>query len=862
MNKKSRRGADKGPKKKQELSKSTSLEGASRPQKNGKKKSIKNARSLSDVLGGRRTSGGRSEMSIRESYFRKDKQGSKIVGKDQNATPRKSTGLKYITSFPAKEERSDFRPEPSVDTPRRYSASTSTMVMHDSPVGKGKKRDQRSNKRPKAKKGSSASYLIQGIVKRHPDGFGFLIPHDSQHSDVYISRHSMTGVMTNDLVEVEVFKSARENKYYGEVTGIIKRAHSRLVGRYLPVDKKYGVILDDNRGWGADLRIPAQDSMDAKEGELVAVEVVQFPNDQQEFMGRVISVLGDVDEPIHDVKRMIYSHGIPEEFSLEALANAREYGGLVTESEMANREDLRDKNLITIDGVTARDFDDAVLVESTQKGFHLIVAIADVSHYVKPNSPLDAEAYERGTSTYFPNYVVPMLPEELSNELCSLKPHVPRLCFAVEVYLSKEGDIESYRFFEAVMVSKARVTYGEAQEVIDGLSVPKLSHVKDNILQAETLARVLMEKRFRDGSLDLDIPETQVVVDVSGETTDIVKSERLFAHRLIEELMLVANICAARFLDRAGIPGIYRVHETPDEENIRSLQKFLWNLGGRRLAISSGGDNSLQKGLTKALQELGNQPGLQVLHLLTLRAMSQARYSGENCGHFGLGFSHYSHFTSPIRRYPDLIAHRLIKSQIYLDYKQMEMSAEDVASASTFLSACEQRSVKAERQLISIKKSRFMTQFVGQTFDGVISSVTKFGVFVLLRQFDVDGLVKIEELGDDRFVFDEETLKLIGKRSGLVYSIGDSLRVLVSGTDSLQGRIDLTLALSEDEEGKDVREESRGQKKKQKSLKKALSSSSSGDRSKSGIDVQKRSKAKNDRGGVRKKRISGRRRKN
>ena len=651
---------------------------------------------------------------------------------------------------------------------------------------------------------------VQGIVKRHPDGYGFLIPDDSEHPDVYISRQSMTGVMTNDRVEATVYKmkagqrgsNSKEDRLSGEIVGVISRANKTIVGKYLPVDQKYGVILDENRGWGADLRIEAKDSMNAKEGEVVAVEVIHYPGHDQEFTGKVTGIIGDIDNPLNDVIRVIHQQGIPMEFSGQALAEARKFGEKVTDQEAKGREDLTKIDLITIDGATARDFDDAVYTEQTETGFRLIVAIADVSHYVKPGTPLDQEAYERGTSTYFPNFVVPMLPEELSNELCSLKPHVRRLCFCCEMQINFTGDVEKYRFFEGVMESKARVTYGQAQEVIDAHTaaaggkvernenVQKLKHVEGNILRSADLAKILMAKRFREGSLDLEIPETQVVVDTSGESVDVIKSERLFAHRLIEELMLITNICTARILEEKGVPGIFRIHEEPEEENLEALQRYLWNFGGSSSVVGSA---NLQKKLSKALQQMEGKPEAQILNILTLRTMKQAHYSHENVGHFGLGFTQYSHFTSPIRRYPDLIAHRIIKSQIYPKYKAMQMSEDDLASATLFLSACEQRSTKAERKIVSIKKARFMKKFVGEQFEGIISSVAKFGVFVLLRQFDVDGMIKIEKLGNDRFMFDDQNLRLIGNRTGQRYSIGDLVRVEVVNVDVEQGKIDFEL---------------------------------------------------------------------
>jgi ribonuclease R len=644
--------------------------------------------------------------------------------------------------------------------------------------------------KPRTKVSFDEHPQVTGVVKRHPDGFGFVIADDPDIPDVYISRQYMTGVMTNDKVLIEVYRSRDQERLFGEIVKVISRAVTKVVGKYLPVDTKYGVIMDDGKGWGTDLRIPAEHAGDAKEGDTVVAEITHYPERGNEFTGRVIEVIGDIEDPLNDVLRVIHGHQIPNEFSQEAVDEANAFGHEVTEEDMKGREDLRELDLITIDGATARDFDDAVYVESTKSGFHLWVAIADVSHYVKPNTALDRDAYERGTSTYFPNYVVPMLPEALSNDLCSLNSHVPRLCFVCEMNIDFEGNVQDSRIYEGVMESKARVTYGEAQEVIDGNTPEKIAHVEEVILRAADLARILMHKRFREGSLDLEIPETQVVVDARGESIDIIKSERLFAHRLIEEMMLIANVTLARFFEEHGIPGIYRVHEPPKEDNIEALQRFLYNFGGT--ATMSGG--KLQKKLTKALQAFEGRPEAQILNILTLRTMNQAHYSQENVGHFGLGFSHYTHFTSPIRRYPDLIVHRLAKSILYPKYRHWRLTEEAIETAGVILSGHEQRSTKAERQLISIKKARFISRFVGQEFDGVISSVVKFGVFVLLRTYDVDGLVKIEALGDDYWVFDDENLRLTGRRSGVEYKIGDPIKVQVVAADAETGRIEFMLA--------------------------------------------------------------------
>lgn len=832
------------------------------------KRQIKNARSLRDVLG--MASGVRSgSRGTAAGPFR----GTQITRRDKKTTPEAAhpPKLTYIMTFQPPPDVTEAERGQVVETRAKAhveEASLSPAELHTRTDFRWPKErivtaSALEVESPRTFRGET---LIEGIIKRHPDGFGFLIPDNPEHPDVYISRHSMNGIMTNDRVLVRVYKSKSGNKKHGdrlagEIHKVISRGHTRIVGKYLPVDKKYGVILDEGRGWGADLRIASQDAMGAQEGDLVVAEILQYPDEKREFIGRVISLISNADDPRNDVIRVVHEAGIPNEFSATALAEARRFGQVVTEEEKKGREDLTHLPIITIDGVTARDFDDAIYVETTPKGFHLIVAIADVSHYVKPGTKLDQEAYERGTSTYFPNYVVPMLPEELSNELCSLKPGVDRLSFACEMSISYTGELESYRFFEAVICSQARVTYGEAQEVVDGTPPPSLAEkpgVVDNILRAADLAKILMQKRFREGSLDLEIPETQVVVDSLGETIDIIKAERLFAHRLIEELMLVTNIATARFLDNAGIPGVYRIHEEPDPDNIRALQRYLWNLGGHRSLMGS----NLQKKISKALQSMEGRPEAQILHILTLRTMRQAHYSQENVGHFGLGFTHYTHFTSPIRRYPDLIAHRLIKSQLYPRYRSMQMEEEELASATTYLSACEQRSTKAERQVISIKKARFIRRFIGEEFDGIVSSVTKFGIFVLLRQYDVDGLIKLENLGNDRFVFDEENLRLIGTRRGVRYSIGDSIRVRVVGADPNQGRVDFELASEPVAETEVDEFDDDDFDNEQKRVRKKNEREGRGQQKRKSRDAEKRRSASNDRRRVRKVRVSKRRRKN
>ncbi|WP_407652950.1 ribonuclease R [Bdellovibrio svalbardensis] len=632
--------------------------------------------------------------------------------------------------------------------------------------------------------------LLPGTIKRHPDGFGFFIADDKDQPDVYIPRGSMEGIMTNDKVMAEVYPEKGGDRFRGEIVKVIQRGTKTFVGRFYKLNDKYGIIRDEGKGWSQDLRIKLEDSMGAKDKELVAAEAITYPDNGQQFTGKVTAVIGNALDPLTDIKRVILSSNIPQDFSKETLEEATHYKEVPEEKDFKGRKDLRGLDLITIDGATAKDFDDAVYVEINPEGFLLYVAIADVSHYVQNGSAIDRDAYERGTSVYFPNFVVPMLPEVLSNGLCSLNPHVPRLCMVAEMQFDFTGEMVRSDFYEAVMESKSRVTYGEAQEVIDGNVVEKHEHVKENILRLADLAKILMAKRFKDGSLDLEIPETELVIDGAGVPIDIQRSERLFSHRLIEEMMLAANVAVAKFLHSRNIPALYRIHEPPNEQAIGILEKYMATFGGKT-KLNQG---KLQKRLTKALEEFENKPEAHILNILTLRSMSQAKYSPNNVGHFGLGFEFYAHFTSPIRRYPDLIIHRLLKNQVVKSNQYRLISEDDLATAGTILSAAEQRSTKAERQVQSIKKARFMEKFIGQEFDGMISSVAKFGVFVLLREYDCDGLIRLDDLGNDKFEYDEENLKLIAKRSGFSYSIGDMIRIQVAAADPELGQVNFVKA--------------------------------------------------------------------
>lgn len=624
-----------------------------------------------------------------------------------------------------------------------------------------------------------------GHIKRHPDGYAFFIPKNAEALDVFISPEDLKGAMSNDLVEIKILGSATSKRLRGKVEKIVERHFDRVVGRLDPQGSHY-ILKDKSYAWGEDLFIPGSDINGAKRGELVLAEITSYPDEKKGFVGKVVTVIGQPSDPAVDVKRVIAESGAPFEFSEKTLREVEKYGTEVKPEEVSHRRDIRKLPLVTIDGVTAKDFDDAVFVEKKGNNYRLLVAIADVSHYVRPGMSVNADAYERGTSIYMPNYVVPMLPEALSNELCSLKPDVDRLCVVADMIISPTGEFESYEFYEAVMKSHGRLTYGQVQQVLDGSYVESVERHRDQLLLAQDLALVLMNKRFAEGSLDLDIPEVLVEVDEQGNAVDIQLSERIFAHRLIEEFMLKANIAVAKFIDSKNKPQIYRVHEEPDMLSLDLFMRFYDQIIG-----DSGSGYMDPREICNALSDIEGKEK-NILQNLFLRSMKQARYSVEQLGHFGLGFSHYAHFTSPIRRYPDLMTHRILKSIIvgapYESYPE-----EDIDESAQHLSQCEQRAVKAERKVKSIKKARFAESLLSEEFTASITTVVRFGIFVTLDQYPLEGLVRISDLGNEIFVFDEDNLILVGKNTGKQFKLGDRVKIRVAQVDVEDGFIDLEL---------------------------------------------------------------------
>jgi len=633
---------------------------------------------------------------------------------------------------------------------------------------------------------------MPGIIKRHPDGFGFFIPDDTNHPDAYIPAHFMSDVMTQDKVTALIDRDGRKDRFWGRIISVDKRYWTQIVAP-IEINGNRFYLKDIEGAWGQNINIEATNHLRGlKPLDLVVVEITDYSDSPRGLTGKLIKVLGTIEQAQFDIERVARTQGIPFEFSKAALDQAKKFKTEVLSSDIKKRKNLQRLHFITIDGATAKDFDDAIYVEKSRSGWTLFVAIADVSHYVETGSPIDVDAFERGTSCYFPNFVIPMLPEVLSNELCSLKPNVVRLSFVCEMHLDLQGTLKKYDFYEASITSHARVTYGQAQEILDGVSIPGLEAVEEDILRAGPLAQLLLEKRMEEGSLDLEMPETQVLVDALGEPLDIIKTHRLFSHRMIEEFMLITNVATARFFEDHNMIGIYRIHEDPKTEALEQLSQFSKSFG---LYVNLRAP-LLQIELRNAISQLKGSAQCEIFSSLVLRSMKQAKYSADNIGHFGLAFAHYSHFTSPIRRYPDLIAHRLIKAQLKKD-KKFLADFDEMAGQCTWLSATEQRAVKAERAIISIKKARLMQKHLGSEFVGVVSSITKFGIFVSLRQLEVEGLVHIENLSknpNSRWGFDDVKLILFERRSGKKYHLGDEVTVQVAATNVMDGKIDFVLA--------------------------------------------------------------------
>ena len=693
--------------------------------------------------------------------------------------------------------------------------------------------------------GSELLAEVEGTIQGHRDGHGFVVRDERQLPDLYLSPQEMRAVLHRDRVRARVVRYDKKGRPEGRIVEILERRPAPIIGRLLHESGIWLLAPEDKR-YGQDIIVPKNGIADAKVGQVVAIELTEPPSMHSQPVGRVTEVLGEIDDPGMEIEIAVRKYEVPHLFSEATLAQAAALPDTVRAADKKGRVDLTDVALVTIDGEDARDFDDAVYCEPAHigkssgknkvaNGWRLIVAIADVSHYVKPGEPIDVDAYERATSVYFPRRVIPMLPEKLSNGLCSLNPEVERLAMVCDMLIDSDGEAVAYQFFPAVIRSAARFTYTEVAAILANTRGPEASKrqaLVPHLLDLHDVYRALLRARIKRGAIDFETVETQIVCDENGHIDKIVPRTRNEAHRLIEESMLAANVCSADFIARAKHPALYRVHEGPTPEKKTLLQNYLRALG---LGLSIGDDPkpAEYQAIAAATKD---RPDAAQIHSMLLRSMQQAIYTGTNSGHFGLAYDAYTHFTSPIRRYPDLLVHRVIKA--LLDGKRYligsknegepakkvrlakaaksakaakpgsapvpmlapggELESWEVAGA--HCSANERRADEASRDVEAWLKCRYMREHLGEEFGGAVTAVTSFGLFVTLDGLYVEGLVHITELGGEYFRFDEIKQELRGERSGMKYVVGSRVRVQVSRVDLDGRKIDFRLVREGEED--------------------------------------------------------------
>ncbi|MDQ2927042.1 MAG: ribonuclease R [Caldimonas sp.] len=674
---------------------------------------------------------------------------------------------------------------------------------------------------------------VEGTVFGHRDGHGF-VTREGALPDIFLSPQEMRSVLHRDRVKARVIRYDKKGRPEGRVLEIVERKKAPIIGRLLHESGIWLVAPEDKR-YGQDIIVPRSAIAGATAGQVVAIELTEPPSLHSQPLGRVTEVLGEIDDPGMEIEIAVRKYEVPHIFSDATLAQAAALPEAIQAADRKGRVDLSDVALVTIDGEDARDFDDAVYCEPAKigrtkmpNGWRLVVAIADVSHYVKPGEPLDADAYERATSVYFPRRVLPMLPEKLSNGLCSLNPKVERLAMVCDMLITSDGEIHAYQFFPAVMRSAARFTYEEVAAILAntrGAEAAKRKELVPHLLDLHDVYRALLKARAERGAIDFETTETQIVCDENGRIEKIVPRTRTEAHRLIEESMLAANVCSADFIVRAKHPALYRVHEGPTPEKKTLLQNYLKALG-LGLAI---GDDPKPAEYQAIAQATKDRPDAAQIHSMLLRSMQQAIYTGTNSGHFGLAYDAYTHFTSPIRRYPDLLVHRVIKALLEGRRYKLANKAHDPATNTTknakaskaaaaaksklppatvlvpggeleaweiagaHCSANERRADEASRDVEAWLKCRYMREHLGEEYGGTVSAVTSFGLFVTLDGLHVDGLVHVTELGGEYYRFDEVKQELRGERSGARYAIGTRVRVQVSRVDLDGRKIDFRL---------------------------------------------------------------------
>jgi len=647
--------------------------------------------------------------------------------------------------------------------------------------------------------------LVKGRVSGHPDGFGFLLPEDGSE-DLYLHGKQMRKVLHGDTVLASVTGVDRKGRREGAIVEILEHNTESVVGRYF-VESGLGFVTPDNSRIAQDIVIPPENGGGAESGQIVVARIVEYPTSRHQPIGKIVETLGDHMAPGMEIDIALRSHDLPHTWPADAIAESENLSNEVLDADKKDRVDLRKMPLVTIDGEDSRDFDDAVYCEKAEDGnWKLTVAIADVSHYVPVGSALDKEAWNRATSVYFPAEVIPMLPEKISNGLCSLNPAVDRLCMVCEATLNPQGHMVSYQFMSAVMHSAARLTYTNVAAMVvdkDETLRKEYAGIVDHLDDLYTLYKVLRKARDERGSIDFERSETQIIFGEDRKIESIKPTDRNDAHKLIEECMVTANMCAAHFLKRHKIPALHRVHDGPNTDKLAKVHEFLGGLG---LSLG-GGEKPQPKDYAVLLNSVKERPDAHLIQTVMLRSMSRAQYAPvdkenpESTRHFGLSRDHYAHFTSPIRRYPDLLVHRAIRYVMengnaqgyYYSYPEMKALGEHC-------SQCEQRADDSSRDVMAWLKAEYMQDKVGDTFSGIISTVTSFGLFVELDEVYVEGLVHVTALKSDYYHFDAAKHMMKGENSGKSYRLGDPIEIVVARVNLDDRKIDFVLPDSGDDD--------------------------------------------------------------
>jgi ribonuclease R len=637
--------------------------------------------------------------------------------------------------------------------------------------------------------------LIRGKLSGHARGFAFVQPEDKTLDDVFIPPTELNNAMHGDTVLVRINPTSSGARKEGTIVRILERGVQEVVGTYTE-SKHFGFVIPDDKKIANDIFIPKHAANGAVEGHKVVVRLTNYPEGRMSAEGEVIQILGHKNDPGVDILSVIHKYRLPQEFPADVIEQANNTPDTISPEDLEGRRDLRDQMIVTIDGADAKDLDDAVTVTKMSNGnYKLGVHIADVSHYVKEGSPIDREAYERGTSVYLVDRVIPMIPHRLSNGICSLNPKVDRLTLSCEMEVNSQGEVVNYEIFPSVIKTTERMTYSDVNKIL----VDKDEELRERYaelvpmfeLMAE-LANILRNKRMNRGAIDFDFKEAKILVDDNGHPYDVVIRERSVAERLIEEFMLLANETVAEHFHWMNVPFIYRIHEDPDPDKLRRFLEFITNFG---YVVKGTGNEIHPRALQEILEAAQGQPEEMVISTVMLRSMKQAKYDPESLGHFGLSTNFYTHFTSPIRRYPDLIVHRLIRTYLIegkLDEETQQKWAEKLPDIAEHSSNMERRAVEAERETDDMKKAEFMADKIGQEFDGIISSVTNFGLFVELPN-TIEGLVHVSYLTDDYYRFDERHYAMIGERTGNVFRIGDEITVRVINVNKDERSVDFEI---------------------------------------------------------------------